>query len=65
MDGQKITRTVKKKFQRFDKAGKSVKDFLGVAVPIVAGVFITQATQNVVNPKEANFVDDGETESIE
>ncbi|MCI8466269.1 MAG: hypothetical protein HFI63_10545 [Lachnospiraceae bacterium] len=63
MEGQKRTRTIKKKFQRMDNAGKIVKGTGGYIASIGAGILMVKATQNVTNSGESDFADDEETES--
>ena len=63
MEKQKITRTVKKKFQRIDNAGKFVKGVGGYAASIGAGFLMANATQNTPNSEESDFADDEATEN--
>ena len=56
MEELKITRTVKKKFQRIDNAGKIVKDVGGYATSIGAGFLMAKATQNTSNSKESDLL---------
>lgn len=63
MEKQKITRTVKKKFQQIDKAGKLVK---GSALPFGFGFFMAKNIPSEQNPKrETDSVDNDETENYE
>lgn len=63
MEGQKITRTVKKKFQRIDNVGKIVKGAGRYAASIGAGFLMAKATQNISDSEESDFADDEETEN--
>lgn len=63
MEEQKITRTVKKKFQRIDNAGKFIKGAGGYAASIGAGFFMAKATKNIPDSEESDFADDEETEN--
>lgn len=63
MEELKITRTVKKKFQRIDNAGKIVKGVSGYAASIGAGFLMAKATQNTPNSEESDFADDEATEN--
>lgn len=63
MEELKISRTVKKKFQRIDNAGKIVKGVGGYAASIGAGFLMAKATQNTSNSEESDFADDEATEN--
>lgn len=63
MEELKITRTVKKKFQRIDNAGKIIKGVGGYAAPIGAGLLKAKVTQNMPNSEELDFADDEATEN--
>ena len=65
MQELKITRTVKKKFQRIDNAGKIVKGVGGYATSIGAGFLMAKATQNTSNSEESDFADDEATENYQ
>ncbi len=58
MEEQKITRTVKKKFQRINNAREIVKGVGECATPLVAGFLMAKATQNTPNSEESDFADD-------
>lgn len=61
MDGQKMSRTVKKKFLQIDEVGKLVKGIGSYVASVGAGLLIEKCTQNMVNPEESDSADE-ETE---